>query len=79
MFTIGKNIKVKIFSGMSYGDNYEQLENEVNEWLSNCKDTIFDIKYKHCFSAWSEPEKRSGVGMEREYSVMVIYGKRDVI
>jgi hypothetical protein len=64
-------IKVKIFSS----ESYEKLENEVNEWLSNCEEHIFDIIYKHCFTAWPEPDQTAGLGMEREFSVMVVYGQ----
>ena len=74
MLTKGQNIKVKIF----LNDAQEKLEEEVNAWLRKCRDEVFDIQYKHCYSAWHE-ESFTGVGMEREFSIMVIYGKKDVI
>ena len=71
---IGKNIKVKFFPVIEYG---ERLENDVNKWLSNCKETVFDIQYQHCFNAWGREQAITGVGMEREFSVMIVYGKKD--
>jgi len=69
---VAKSIRVKIFGAHA---DYEELEKEVNEWLSNCEEHIFDITYRHCFSAWSEKNSPTGVGMEREFSMMVTYGQ----
>ncbi len=72
MIATGKNIKVEIF----IEDSVVEFQKKLNEWLNNCSDTVFDIKYQHCFSAWPT-EPYPGVGMEREFSAMVIYGKTE--
>ena len=70
------NTQVKIF----IGDEFVKVESEVNEWLGSQPEDIVvhDILYQHCFSAWETETSSGGGGMEREFSLLVVYGKGEV-